>query len=43
MFLYPEKVEQVKGKLGNQYFLKTLAKCKLNGRDVDRYLYIDNV
>ena len=33
----------VKGKLGNQYFLKTLAKCKLNGRDVDRYLYIDNV
>jgi hypothetical protein len=33
----------VKGKLGNQYFLKTLAKCKLNGRDVDRYLYINNV
>ena len=33
----------VTGKLGNQYFLKTLAKCKLNGRDVDRYLYIDNV
>jgi len=33
----------VKGKLGNQYFLKTLAKCKLDGRDVDRYLYINNV
>lgn len=33
----------IKGKLGNQYFLKTLAKCKLNGREVDRYLYINNV
>jgi hypothetical protein len=33
----------IKGKLGNQYFLKTLAKCKLGGRDVDRYLYINNV
>jgi hypothetical protein len=33
----------LKGKLGNQYFLKTLAKCKLHGRDVNRYLYINNV
>lgn len=33
----------IKGKLGNQYFLKTLAKCKLGGREVDRYLYINNV
>ena len=33
----------VKRKLGNQYFLKTLAKCKLNGSDTDRYLYINNV
>jgi hypothetical protein len=33
----------VKGKLGNQYFLKTLAKCKLGGSDTDRYLYINNV
>lgn len=37
------KGRAIKGKLGNQYFLKTLAKCKLNGRDVDRYLYINNV
>ena len=33
----------IKGKLGNQYFLKTLAKCNLGGRETDRYLYIDNV
>lgn len=33
----------IKGKLGNQYFLKTLAKCKLGGREVSRYLYINNV
>ena len=33
----------IKGKLGNQYFLKTLAKCNLAGRETDRYLYIDNV
>lgn len=33
----------IKKKLGNQYFLKTLAKCKLGGREVDRYLYINNV
>lgn len=33
----------IKKKLGNQYFLKTLAKCKLDGREVDRYLYINNV
>ena len=33
----------VKGKLGNQYFLKTLAKCKLGGSETDRYLYINNV
>lgn len=33
----------VKRRLGNRYFLKTLAKCKLHGRMVDRYLYIDNV
>ena len=33
----------IKGKLGNQYFLKTLAKCKLGGSETDRYLYINNV
>jgi len=33
----------IKKKLGNQYFLKTLAKCNLGGREVDRYLYINNV
>ena len=33
----------VKGKLGNQYFLKTMAKCKLGGSETDRYLYINNV
>jgi len=33
----------VKGKLGNQYFLKTLAKCNLGGSETDRYLYINNV
>ena len=33
----------VKKKLGNQYFLQTMAKCQLNGQETDRYLYIDNV
>ena len=33
----------LKKKLGNQYFLKTLGKCRLNGRETTRYLYINNV
>lgn len=37
------KGRAVKGKLGNQYFLKTLAKCTLGGSETDRYLYINNV
>lgn len=37
------KGRAVKGKLGNQYFLKTLAKCNLGGSETDRYLYINNV
>jgi hypothetical protein len=33
----------VSGGLGNKYFIKTGGKCRVGGKEVDRYVYINNV
>jgi len=39
------RASRVKGPLGNKFFLKSGMKCKdtKSGKDVDRYIYINNV